>query len=98
MPRTDIRHPTHAEAKIIFGPAEEMRCTICNLSPGGARLKLPFVEWLPPRFELEDSKGVRRHVMLAWQGSEYIGVRYMDRAPRRRGAQFGRRGLYPTRD
>jgi PilZ domain len=92
MPRKDARHPTYAEGKIIFGPGEEMRCTIRDISPSGAKLKLPFAEWLPPRFELEDSKGVRRHVVLAWQGSEYIGVRYTDRAPRRQGPQFGRRG------
>ena len=91
------RRGEHAEAKIVFGPDGEMRCTICNISRGGAMLKLPYTEWLPLRFQLVDRCGVRRHVVLAWQGSEYIGVRYSDLAPRRRGPQFGRRGLQATR-
>lgn len=92
MPRKNTRHRTHTQAKIIFGPTEELSCTICNTSPGGAMLKLPFTEWLPPKFDLKDNSGIRRHVILAWQGSEYIGVSYIDRPPHRRGPQFGRRG------
>jgi hypothetical protein len=93
MPRKETRHPAHAEAKIVFGQGQEISCTICNTSPDGALLMVPFSEWLPPRFELQDGSGVRRHVILAWQGSEHVGVRYAGRPPRRRGPQFGRRQM-----
>ena len=91
MPRKDMRRPAHAKAKIVFGKGQEIDCTIRNTSQGGALLLVPFSEWLPPRFELEDDSGVRRQVILAWQGSEHVGVRFTDRPPRRRGPQFGRR-------
>ena len=91
--RKDPRHPASREAKIIFGPAGEMSCRICNISRSGAMLMVPYTHWLPPKFEFKDSSGVTRQVALVWQSSEYIGVRYIDPAPRRQAPVFGRRGI-----
>ena len=91
MERKEPRQHISGEAKLIFGTASEISCTICNISRGGAMLLVPYMAWLPLKFELQDSTGVRRQVTLAWQGSEHIGVRYTDRAPRRRAPAFGRR-------
>jgi hypothetical protein len=87
--KRDLRRSVRREATIIFG-AGKIRCTVCNSSQGGALLAVSFTEWLPPRFVLEDS-GVRRQVAVAWQGSEHIGVRYLDQPPQRPAPIFGRR-------
>jgi hypothetical protein len=88
--RKDTRFRVAREGRIVFGGGR-MDCRILNSSAGGALLELPYTEWLPPRFELEDS-GVRRQVALVWQGSEHAGVRYLDKPQRHRPPAFGRRG------
>jgi hypothetical protein len=88
--RVDPRLRVRREATLIFD-GSKMRCQICDSSRSGAKLAVPYTEWLPHRFVLEDS-GVRRQVALVWQGSEYIGVRYLDELPRKKAAVFGRRG------
>ena len=85
MERKDPRYRVDREATIILGRSK-MRCRVCDSSRGGAKLAFPFSEWLPPRFVLEDA-GVRRQVVLEWQGSEHIGVRYVDPLAQKKGAR-----------
>lgn len=94
MPRKDVRRPTHEDVTLIFGEHGKIRCRMCDISESGARLDIPYMEWLPRLFELQDSQGLRRHVELAWQGQDNIGVRFVDKPPRpaKRAPTFGRRG------
>jgi PilZ domain len=92
--RKDPRLRVSREASIVLGGGR-VNCRILDSSAGGALLELPYTEWLPPRFELEDS-GVRRQVALVWQGSEHAGVRFLDKPPRHRPPAFGRRGRSPS--
>jgi len=93
--RKDTRHRVSREGTILAGRGK-IRCRILDSSAGGAMLELSYSEWLPPRFELEDS-GVRRQVALVWQGARRAGVRFVDEPPRRpRQPAFGRRG--PSRE
>jgi hypothetical protein len=86
----DHRFHVSREARIVFRGGGRVLCRILNSSAGGALLELPYTEWLPPRFELEDS-GTRRRVALVWQGSEHAGVRFLDKPPRHQPPAFGRR-------
>lgn len=97
MPRKDLRRPAHEEVTLIFGDRGKIRCRMSDISQNGARLEIPYMEWLPRLFELQDSRGLRRHVELTWQGQNKIGVRFVDKPPRRANLvpTFGRRGLKP---
>ncbi len=92
MQPREQRHCVDREVTITFDGTGEMRCRICNSSHGGALLELPHCEWLPPMFELRESDGTTRRVAVAWRGSRYAGVRYLDELPRRRAPAFGQRG------
>jgi len=87
--RKHHRYPVDRDATIIFG-AQKINCKVRNSSHGGAMLELPYSEWLPQKFELQDAS-VKRLVALVWQGSEYVGIRYLDELPRQKLPVFGRR-------
>jgi hypothetical protein len=97
MGRKFPRQRTARLVSIVFG-GRKIACEMSDISTGGAKLRLPYSEWLPPQFELEDASGIRRHVVIAWQGAEYLGVRFTDEGPPPRPvAQFGRRGQKQAR-
>ena len=97
MPRKGTRRPVVGEVTLIFGKSGRLVCKISDLSPGGAKLEVPFTQWLPSIFEIEDGWGVRRAAHLAWQGDEHIGVRYIDNPAHKRPPPFGHRGPPPKR-
>ena len=96
MQTREPRRLVTREATLVFGPTEKIDCRICNVSDSGALLAVPYDEWLPPRFELVERSGLRRQVALIWQGSEHIGVRFIDKERRQRAREFGRRGSQGT--
>lgn len=92
MDRKEPRFSANSEARIVFGSAKKISCTICNISQSGAMLLVESNDWLPSKFELVDTWGVRRQVALIWQAADRIGVRFTDQAPRR-APEFGRRKI-----
>jgi|GEM_PF-2750911 len=97
MARKHSRKSAFGDATLIFGDGGKVRCRICDISEGGAKLKMPYTEWLPRLFEYQDRTGIRRHAELAWQGETEIGIRFVEDGSRRRKSApaFGKRGLPP---
>jgi hypothetical protein len=91
MSRREQRFRTSGEVTLIFDGRAKIKCQICDISEHGAKLLLPYFDWLPPRFELRDITGLRRHVALAWQGQEHIGVRFIDAKQKQKSPAFGKR-------
>ena len=95
MDRKEPRQSVSGPAMITLGNRGSLPCRISNVSRSGAMVLISNSEWLPNTFELADSfSGVRRQATVVWKGARSIGVRFRsgsELAPRRHGADFGRR-------
>ena len=93
MKRTEPRLPASRRAKILFGTTGSMDCRICDVSSGGALLQLRGSAWMPRTFLLKDSAGPPRQVVVVWEGTNHIGVRFTDRSAWAKPQGFGQRSF-----
>lgn len=78
--RKSPRHAMHRAAGIIIDEnAKPIRCRICDMSDGGARLALLSpVANIPQNFTLVLFKdaSVRRECELVWSARRFIGIKF----------------------
>lgn len=76
--RMEERMSCNIEADIMIGRRETLRCHVCDLSNGGAKLSLPDSKTLPLNFRLRISdEDLSLLVRLAWQRGDEAGVEFM---------------------
>ena len=79
--RRSIRHGTRCPAWIEFDDhSSPRRCSLVDISEGGARIEVASAEELPEEFPLvlvEDAVNIRR-CRIIWRGDGQIGVSYLD--------------------
>jgi len=75
--RRYIRHALDAAAVIHVDAGHEIRCTLRDISVGGARLQLKAPSNIPTYFMLIlPAEGIERSCTLVWKDGEQIGVRF----------------------
>jgi hypothetical protein len=75
--RRYIRRSSDAGALIRFDGGNGVRCTVRDISVGGARLQLEDRSDLPTYFMLTvPAEGIERGCTLVWKDGEQIGVRF----------------------
>ena len=78
--RKAARHAMHRAAEIIIDEnTKPVRCRICDMSDGGARLALLSpVASIPKNFTLALFKdaSVRRECELVWSARRFIGIKF----------------------
>ena len=88
-PRRTVDRP----AKFFIPGGGALPCRICDVSRGGAKLRIGWTGALPDGFYLQDAfTGVRRAARIVWRGISAFGVRFTRAKlaePHRTG--FGRR-------
>lgn len=84
--RSEERVLTSLGAQILCG-GQAIECTVRDISPRGARLRVPNPQAVPPEFELvfRDS-GRTRPARIRWRGRAEIGIAFT-----RERRAFGRR-------
>jgi PilZ domain len=60
---------------IIDAKSPTIRCTLVDISAGGACLELPHPEQLPNRFGLLFGR-VRKRCLMVWRSNHRVGVRF----------------------
>jgi hypothetical protein len=69
------RYVVNKSAKIVFGDAALVDCTVCNVNSGGACLSLKATTRLPEVFELSfDSFRSVRACRVVWRKTDRLGV------------------------
>jgi hypothetical protein len=79
--RQSMRHSTRCPAWIEFDDhTPPQKCTVVDISEGGARIEVDSPDDLPKEFFLiliDDAACVRR-CNIAWREDRQIGVRYLE--------------------
>ena len=90
--RKETRQSVHRWARIELGDNRSLGCRICNMSNGGALLRVQNVKSLPKTFALTDIiAGTTRRVAIVWIGRDRVGVRFLEEPPKPKPKAFGRR-------
>jgi c-di-GMP-binding flagellar brake protein YcgR len=79
--RRSIRFSTRCPAWIEFDDdTPPLRCTLLDVSEGGARISVAFPKRLPERFALilEDDVAHARRCRVVWRGDAEVGISYLD--------------------
>ncbi|KAA5597269.1 PilZ domain-containing protein [Blastochloris sulfoviridis] len=86
--RQQYRDRTLRGARIAFGNMSiTMDCVVRDLTPGGARLRLPSTIGVPSMFHLlHERDGSIRRCRLAWRTETEVGVEFIDQAAAAQGA------------
>jgi hypothetical protein len=75
--RRYIRRVSATSAVIHFDGGNDIRCTLQDVSVGGARLRLEVPSDLPPFFLLTvPAERIERRCTLVWKDGERVGVRF----------------------
>jgi hypothetical protein len=76
--RRTFRQRTLKGARIVLNDGfSTFDCTVRNLSPLGARLKVASIIGIPDRFELQFDDGRKFACRVAWRQEEDIGVEFV---------------------
>ena len=79
MGRRDARYVVQRKARAIFDDGRDYPCEILNVSKRGALLRIEHNEWLPARFLLKERMtSLSWRVEVAWRGSSYLGVKFIE--------------------
>ncbi len=90
--RQAVRQEVGRPARVDYGDGRSVRCVLTDLSPTGARLRLPHCEWMPKTFAVTDVfSGETRQARVAWTGSKHLGIRFLDAPTKAARGGFGRR-------
>ena len=77
-PRSSTRRRVFKAAKLAFkGRSATIDCTVCDLSEGGARLKVASVVGIPDSFELMLAGEPVRFCRVIWVKATQIGVAFI---------------------
>ena len=76
--RANPRQRTLKGARIVFNDGRStLECTVRNISPGGAYVRVASVIGIPEAFELRLSDGTRHNCAVAWRKADEIGVKFV---------------------
>jgi hypothetical protein len=76
--RSSARRRVFKAAKLAFkGRSATIDCTVCDLSEGGARLKVASVVGIPDSFELMLAGEPVRFCRVIWVKATQIGVAFI---------------------
>lgn len=75
--REHHRHQFEMPAGIETADGSRIEATVCDLSQGGACLKVANCATLPDEFHLALSKDIRRRCRVAWRGDGQVGVKFV---------------------
>lgn len=68
-------------AEVVTGRQKpSVRCVVCDISNGGARLAVaPPIMTLPPRFllQLDQDGRVQRKCEVVWTDARFVGVKFV---------------------
>ena len=74
--RKHARRDIELDVRIVAGDGAPIRCWLCDISKGGARLATNQASGLPDEFILELSSELRRWCRVVWRTQEEAGVRF----------------------
>jgi hypothetical protein len=76
--RSEPRQRTLKGAVIAFNDLRStVDCTVRNLSPHGAQLRVASVVGIPDTFELRLADGARHQCSVAWRKGHELGVKFV---------------------
>jgi hypothetical protein len=70
------RRRTSVVGRILIGTHKSVRCTIVEMSHGGALLMVASGQAIPASFKLEDASGRRRSVRVIRRDASLVGVKF----------------------
>jgi hypothetical protein len=79
--RRSSRHSTRCPAWIEFDDhTAPLRCTLVDVSEGGARIEVAAPHRLPDEFALilADDVAHARRCQIVWRGDNEVGISYLD--------------------
>jgi hypothetical protein len=74
--RKHARRDIELDVRIVGRDGVPIRCWLCDISKGGARLATSQASGLPDEFILELSSELRRWCRVVWRTQEEAGVRF----------------------
>jgi PilZ domain len=74
--RKHARRDIELDVRIVARDGAPVRCWLCDISEGGARLATSLAPGLPDEFILELSSELRRWCRVVWRTEEEAGVRF----------------------
>ena len=77
--RAQTREAINAPARICYGPNHELwaDCIVRDISQGGAKIQLPSVYKIPPRFVLLHYKAkIAFEAVMKWRRGDVVGMSF----------------------
>ena len=77
LKRTDDRKETRIPARIVTGD-RDVDCLVCDVSMGGARLRVADPNAIPQEFELVFQRtGELRRAKVRWRRAKDVGISFL---------------------